>query len=213
MRKSSHKLIVMLWLLTACSTSPNERLPYFQTADFTPVWLADDERPDHRTGAFTLLDQDSAEITQDVYEGKIHVANFFFSTCPGICTRMTDNLKAVQDSFFLDQQLVILSFSVMPWVDSIPRLNKYAAMHHINADQWHLLTGDKEDIYTLARNSYFAEEPGVNNGGDDFIHSEHILLVDPDRHIRGVYNGTLPLEVKRMIEDIRLLKQEFGSNP
>lgn len=202
--------------LTACRPEkemPDEAVPYYNTPDFTPIWPND--APDavrkvtHRITDFSFHNQNNQLITQDSVAGKIHVANFFFSVCPSVCPRMMGLLKTVQDTFRYEPRVSILSFSVMPWVDSVARLRQYAHKRGIVDHKWHLLTGEKKKIYTLARRSYFAEEAiGFTKDSAQFLHTEHLILVDANRRIRGVYNGTVPLDVDKLITDIRLLLNE-----
>ena len=200
-------------LLQACSPGTEAQLPYYNTPDFTPHWIDSDERPgekiSHRIENFSLLDQEGKTITQETIAGKIHVANFFFTSCPGICLRMADNFETIQEEFGADPEVVLLSFSVTPWMDSIARLKEYAEQHAIKPDKWHLLTGSKAAIYDLARTSYFAEEDqGFTKDSTEFLHTENFILVDKDRRIRGIYKGTLALDTEKLIGDIRLLLEE-----
>lgn len=119
---------------------------------------------------------------------------------------MTGLLKAVQDTFRTEPRVALLSFSVTPWLDSVPRLRRYAAAKGILSGKWHLLTGTKSQIYTLARQSYFVEETiGFARDSTEFLHTEHLILVDESRRIRGVYNGTQPLDVDKLVADLRTL--------
>lgn len=189
------------------------QVPYYNTPDFTPIWIQDKDSVDllvpHTIGDFRFQDQEGRSISNQDVKGKIHVANFFFTTCSSICPKMTAQLYEVQKAFKQDTHLVLLSYSVTPWIDSVEVLHRYAERNHIQSDQWHLLTGDKTKLYDLARKGYFAEESlGFEKDSSDFLHTEHLVLVDQEGHIRGVYNGTLPLETSRLIEDIRLLRKE-----
>ena len=142
-------------------------------------------------------------------EGKIHVANFIFTSCGSICPTMTRHLKLVQDEFRSDTTVVLLSYSVTPWIDTVDKLKIFADKNGINSTNWHLLTGNKSEIYTLARQSYFAEEDlGFTKDSTEFLHTEHVLLVDKNKRIRGIYNGTLQLEAEQLIEDIKTLTKE-----
>lgn len=189
-------------------TSVTIELPYYNDASYTPYWI-DSKDPEyeliHTIDAFSFLNQNGDTITNETLENKIYVVNFFFSICPGVCPKMTRNLHLVQDTFMGDDRVSIVSHSVMPWVDSVERLNQYALLNEINDKKWHLLTGSKEEIYKLARTSYFADEGfgKTLTSMEDFLHTEKIILIDRKRRIRGVYNGTLPLEIKRMIADIQ----------
>lgn len=194
-------------------TALNEAVPYYNTPDFTPVWLTVpaeiNRKITHRIANFALHDQSNQVITQGTITNKIHVANFFFTACPSVCPKITNLLKAVQDTFRNESKVILLSYSVTPWLDSVPRLHQYAVQKGIHADKWHLLTGERGRIYGLARRSYFAEEAiGFTKDSTEFLHTEHVLLVDQNRRIRGVYNGTIPLDIDKLISDIQVLLKE-----
>ncbi|GAB2550254.1 SCO family protein [Spirosoma aerophilum] len=185
-------------------------VPYYNTPDFTPIWLSDpgtvDKTITHRIADFSFRDQSNAVVTQQTVSGKIYVASFFFTACPSICPKMTNLLKAVQDTFRHEPGVQMLSFSVTPWIDSIPRLRRYATDKGIDSAKWHLLTGERGKIYDLARRSYFAEEAlGFTKDSTEFLHTEHLILVDQNRRIRGIYNGTQLLEIDKLIADMRTL--------
>ncbi len=206
-------LIASIILLVACNNKPDKALPYYNKPDLTPVWIANKtaalKKIDHHIGEFSFIDQEGTIITQDTVKGKIHVANFIFTTCAGICPRLTTNFKTPQQAFADNKDVLLLSYSVAPWIDSVPRLKKYADKYGVLSDKWHLLTGPASAIYTLARQSYFAEEnTGFSKDSTDFLHTEHFILVDRQSRIRGVYNGTLTLETQRLTEDIHLLLRE-----
>ena len=144
-----------------------------------------------------------------IFENKIHIANFIFTSCGGICPNMTRNMKIVNDSLSNDKNLVFLSFSVTPWIDKPFILKNYKELNNIKNNNWEFLTGPKNEIYKLARQSYFAEEDiGFSKDSSEFLHTEHFLLVDKTKRIRGIYNGTLTLEMQQLIEDIKALEKE-----
>jgi len=208
-------LIGLLWLVLACSgsQSANSTLPYYNEPDFTPIFLADKadvpRRIIHIIRPFSFTDQHGRRITEQSIAGKIHVANFIFTSCGSICPVMTKHMKLVQDTFRHDAGVVLLSYSVTPWIDSVARLKTFALARGIDSPNWHLLTGSQGDIYTLARQSYFAEEDlGFTKDSTQFLHTEHVLLIDKTRRIRGIYNGTLQLEAEQLIKDIRQLMKE-----
>lgn len=210
-------VLLLLSLISIACKGKAERktdhLPYYNSPDFTPQWvnspkLASELIP-HTVGEFSLTDQEGRPFTDRQVKGKIHIASFFFTSCPGICPQITHNLQSVCETFTGDSGIVFLSYSVMPWADSVPKLRQYALRENINNRQWHLLTGHQGDIYTLARQSYFAEDTiGYNRDSSEFLHTEHVLLVDPTLRLRGVYNGTVELEMQRLTDDIRLLIRE-----
>lgn len=188
------------------------RLPYYNTPDFSPQFISESEAQEkinHQIGDFSFIDQHHQAVSQKNVEGKIHVANFFFTSCGLICPKMTNNMKLVQKEFSSDNNVAILSFSVTPWIDDATKLNEYAKLNEINSMNWHLLTGNKTAIYQLARQSYFAEEElGFTKDSTEFLHTEHFLLIDKSKRIRGIYNGTLELDVQQLIADIKTLKKE-----
>lgn len=204
----------IILLLAACThVQAPASLPYYNSPDFTPLFLHTRKeityKAAHTINPFSFTDQHGKQITQKDIEGKIHVANFIFTSCGSICPVMTSHMKLLQEAFHNNPNVVLLSYSVTPWIDSVKRLNQYAGQNGITAPNWHLLTGNKGDIYTLARQSYFAEEDlGFTRDSSAFLHTEHMLLIDRSKRIRGIYNGTLQLEAEQLIKDIRQLLKE-----
>ena len=199
--------------LFGCKKSSSLSLPYYNTPAFDPVFISHQDEVQkqipHKIEDFEFTDQHNNIVNQKTIEGKIHVANFIFTSCVSICPKMTNEMKRVSDAFGGDPEVVILSFSVTPWIDSTARLKEYAEEHGIHSPNWHLLTGSTSAIYELARKSYFAEEDiGFAKDSTEFLHTEHFLLVDRNKRIRGIYNGTLPLETKQLIKDIQQLRKE-----
>jgi protein SCO1 len=195
------------------ATIQKDRMPYFNTPDFTPQFFNKPEEAaimvTHRVAHFSLQNQNGDIITRNDLTGKIHVADFFFTSCGSICPRMTNNMKLVANAYGNDTDIVMMSYSVTPWQDSVSVLKDYAEYHGITYDNWHLLTGPKGEIYTLARQSYFAEqELGYTKDSTEFLHTEHFILVDKTGRIRGIYNGTIQLDVEQLVADIELLRQE-----
>lgn len=209
-------LLLSSLLLVSCSNKKAETftLPYYNEPDFTPIFLTDkselETKINHTINDFSFLDQDSILISQKDIKGKIHIANFIFTTCGSICPKMTTNLKIVNDSLKNHSDIVLLSYSVTPWIDTPSVLKKYKARNEITNPNWHFLTGSKNDIYSLARKSYFAEEDiGFSKDSTEFLHTEHFILVDKTKRIRGIYNGTLALEMQQMLDDIKTLEKEI----
>ncbi len=208
-----YSLVLGLVVMMAGCSSRQQYLPYYNTPDFTPIWPANrsaiDQQVTHRLGDFALVDQDGTKITRQTLAGKIHVADFIFTTCSGICPVMTNRFKKLQDTLAGDPNVILLSYSVTPWIDSVPRLKEFAEKFGANSKYWHLLTGPKAMIYDRARKDYFAEENlGFQKDSTEFLHTEHFILVDKEQRIRGIYNGTLQLELERLITDIKLLETE-----
>jgi protein SCO1 len=212
---TAQKLISWLsvLLLAGCFSKQEEKvLPFYNTPDFTPHWFASTDQEYssvHTIAPFNLRNQQGAIITNKNVEGKIYVANFFFTKCSGICPKMNNNLKKIADAFVTNPDVLILSHSVMPEADSVSSLAAYGETEQIDVKKWWLLTGDKNEIYTLARQSYFAdEELGYSRNSNDFLHTENAVLVDRKGRIRGVYNATLTLEIDKLLEHINLLLEE-----
>lgn len=211
------KYICILFLaLSACQPkeqSQIENLPYYNTAEFTPKWYTKkqlDTLKLHKIADFSFIDQDGIKVSSGNVKGKIYVANFFFTICPSICPTMTKNLLVVQNTFKNDPDILMLSHSVMPTTDTVAQLKKYANRWKIDSQRWHLLSGEKEKIYELARQSYFAEkEIGLQKDKNEFLHTENAFLIDKNGYIRGVYNATLALDVENLVKDIKVLKSEL----
>jgi protein SCO1 len=201
-----------LFLISCASRQKNAVLPFYNTPDFTPYFIKESNATyeiSHTIADFSFTNQNGKIITQKNIEGKIHVANFFFTACGSICPRMMNNLKETADAFKADTAVIFLSYSVTPWLDTVTKLKMYADNIKLNTPNWHLLTGNKAAIYQLARTSYFAEEDfGYSRDSSEFLHTEHILLIDKQKRIRGIYNGTLPLETQQLLKDIEALKTE-----
>ena len=184
-------------------------LPYYDTADFTPKWEMPNNKTFHQIRSFALLNQENKPFTEKDIEGKICVADFFFTSCPGICPKMTKSMADIQMEFMNDDEIMLLSHSVNPEKDSVSILKKYAKEKNINFNRWKLLTGNKDEIYDLGRKYYFVEEDeGIKKGNDIFLHTENFILIDKQRHIRGIYNGLDPNSIDNLIKDIRILKEE-----
>jgi protein SCO1/2 len=188
--------------VSACAARSQrpDRLPFYDAPDFTPHWT---DSSTHHVGAFSLITQTGASITDADLRGRISVASFMFARCPTICPAVISNLKAVQRAVGASD-VWLVSFSVTPEVDSPALLAELGRARGIDPARWRLVTGDRRQIYTLARDSYFADDRRVG-GPDEILHSEKVLLVDRHGRLRGVYNGTLPFDIERLLEDIRLL--------
>lgn len=168
----------------------------------------------HVVGDFSFINQLGKEITQKDLEGKIYVVDFFFTTCGSICPKMTRQLERVQKEFNGDLNFKILSHTVNPRIDSVDVMKAYSERFEVNDEQWWFLTGSKEELYKMARKSYLVvpdeKDPDFKHGDEsDFIHTENFVLIDPDKRIRGMYDGTNPDEVSEMIKDVYDLKREY----
>ena len=160
----------------------------------------------HHIADFSLTNQNGKTITQDDYKDKIYVADFFFTTCQTICPIMTKNMHEVQKKIISDNEVMLLSHTVTPDIDTVAQLKRYAIEKEVNASKWNLVTGDKKQIYELARKSYLAVKDDGDGGPFDMIHTENFMLIDKARQIRGFYDGTDPEEIDRLLEDIKILK-------
>ena len=168
----------------------------------------------HGTGAFSLVNQNGKTVTQDDYKDKIYVADFFFTTCQTICPIMTDHMVIIQEKLRDDQEVLLLSHSVTPRIDTVQQLKRYALEKGVDDQKWNLVTGDKKQIYQLARKSHEFGVPilAVKDAGDggphDMIHTENFILIDKKRRIRGFYDGTDRNDIDKLMEDIEILKRE-----
>ena len=202
----------IILLLFYIALLPQKKLPVFQPA-MVNYELVDSTiqhvKKFHRIADFELINQNGKTVTQENFNGKIYVADFFFTTCPTICISMTDNLLKVQKEIQNNPNILLISHSVTPKIDSVSQLKKYAVEKGVNDKKWHLVTGDKKEIYKLARKSYLAVKDEGDGGPFDMIHTENFILVDPDKRIRGFYDGTDSKEIKRLLLDIKILNSEY----
>ncbi len=159
----------------------------------------------HFISNFSFVNQNGKTITQKDYEGKIYVADFFFTTCGSICPKMTTNLAEVQKAFINNPKVMLLSHSVLPDIDSVPVLKAYAIKNRVNDKKWNLVTGDKKEIYSMARKSYLAVKQGKPSELYDMVHTENFVLIDDKRRVRGFYDGTKKEDVQQLIDDINFL--------
>lgn len=201
-----NKAIVLLLALAACHSGNEHKLllPVIGEKKFNGK-----DTLYHTVQGFTLTDQTGAKVTDQTVKDKIYVANFFFVSCQSICPEMSSNLKDVQAAFLNDPDVLILSHSVNPLHDTVEVLARYGAMYGANPSKWHLLTGDKKAIYDLAKESYLSNAIEDDGTPEGFLHSELFMLVDKHRRLRGMYDGTDKAQVKKLVEDIRTLKNEI----
>ncbi len=162
----------------------------------------------HKIADFNLINQNGKIITQEDYKDKIYVADFFFTTCQTICPIMTTNMAEIQKEIIDDNDVMLLSHSVTPQIDDVAQLKKYAIEKGVDDNKWNLVTGDKKHIYELARKSYLAVKSFGNGDEYDMIHTENFMLIDKKRQIRGFYDGTNQEDIKRLLNDIQILKKE-----
>jgi protein SCO1/2 len=191
---------------------PEKKLPVFQP-DMVNSELVDTTvqfvRKYHKIADFNLQNQNGETITQDTYKDKIYVADFFFTTCLTICPIMTGHMLDIQERLKDDPDVLLLSHTVIPVADSVPQLKKYALEKGVNDAKWNLVTGDKKQIYELARKSYLATKSDGDGGPYDMIHTENLILVDKEKRIRGFYDGTNAEAIDDLLDDIEILKAEY----
>jgi len=197
--------------------APEKRLKVYNPSDVNPE-LVDTTvqfiRKDHHIADFAFTNQNGKTITQEDYKGKIYVADFFFTTCPTICPIMTDNMVWLQEQVKNNPKVMLLSHSVTPETDTPPVLKAYARKKGVIDSKWNLVTGDKKDIYYIARKSYLAVKTTSSKELYDMVHTENFILVDQEGRIRGFYNGTNldkdvegEKNVKQLLEDINWLSE------
>ncbi|RFC54107.1 SCO family protein [Brumimicrobium aurantiacum] len=212
-------IILVIGIFTAYymtkSSMEQKQLPVIQPRDVNSE-MVDPEMVDlgigHRIKDFSFKNQNGKDIQLKDVKGKVFVAEYFFTTCLTICPIMTEEMMRVQDRFRGEEDVKILSFTVNPEVDTVEAMKAYAEKHNAEDGQWHFLTGSKENLYKLARNSFFvlkpAEAKNLGDAGSDFIHTNNFVLVDQELRIRGYYDGTSSEEIDILMEDIELLRKE-----
>jgi protein SCO1/2 len=192
---------------------PEPRLKVYQPNEFTKE-LVDSTlqrvRKFHKISDFKLINQYGDTITQAHFKDKIYITDFFFTTCQTICPIMTEHMEIIQKEFKNNDDVMLLSHSVTPEIDDVERMRKYAEEHYAIKGKWHLVTGDKKEIYRLARKSYFTTKSEGDGGPYDMVHTENFVLIDKEKRIRGVYDGTNPEEIEQAIEDIKILLREYN---
>jgi protein SCO1/2 len=203
---------VIIILLFYDALSPQKQLPIYNPAMVNSA-LVDDSlqhvKKYHYIGDFSLINQNGETVTQNDYADKIYIADFFFTTCPTICPIMTKNMADIQARIKNDPEVLLLSHSVTPEIDSVAQLKKYALEKGVDDSKWNLVTGPKKEIYELARRSYLAVLEDGDGGPYDMIHTENFILVDKKRRIRGFYDGTKPEEIELLMQDLRVLQESY----
>jgi len=187
---------------------PSKKLPIYNPADVNPELVDSTVQyiaREHKIADFSFINQNGKVITQKDYEGKIYVADFFFTTCQSICPIMTTNMVDIQRAILNNPKVMLLSHTVTPEIDSVPILKKYALEKGVDDYKWNLVTGDKKEIYSMARKSYLAVKLGKPNELYDMVHTENFVLVDAQKRVRGFYDGTKKEEINRLIDDINWL--------
>jgi len=210
--KNNGILILVISTLLSCNQSSKRILPIYNPADFNPE-LVDkslhNKTEYHTVSDFQLINQNGDTITQESYKDKIYVVDFFFTRCRSICPIMTNNIGILQKEFINNDDIMFLSLSVTPEIDSVSVLREYAKNKDVIDAKWNITTGDKKHIYNLARKSYFAVIEQGDGGLQDFIHTPNFILVDKEKQIRGIYDGTSDVDIKRIIGDIKILRNSY----
>jgi len=202
-------LITGIILFVSCKQPTQKQLPIYNPSNFNPELVdpsLQNKTEYHKVSDFKLINQNGDTITQDDYNNKIYIADFFFTSCRTICPVMTNNIGILQQEFLNDIDVMFLSLSVTPDIDNVSVLRNYATNKGVIDSKWNVTTGNKKHIYELARKSYFAVVEQGDGGLQDFIHTPNFILVDKEKQIRGIYNGTDDMEIQRIIEDINILK-------
>jgi len=205
-------LSVVIVYLFYNALKPPKKLPVYQPSMVNPE-LVDSaiqfKRKYHTIADFELTNQNGKTITQVDYKDKIYIADFFFTTCLTICPIMTKNMADIQERIAADDDVLLLSHSVTPKIDSVARLKKYAREKGVNDLKWNLVTGDKKQIYDLARKSYMVVKTTGDGGPFDMIHTENFVLIDKKRQVRGYYDGTNSEDINKLFEDLAVLKASY----
>jgi protein SCO1/2 len=193
---------------------PEEKLPIYQP-NMVSFQLVDSTvqhvKRFHKIKDFSLVNQNGEKVTNENYRDKIYIADFFFTTCQGICPIMKENMIILQDEYKDDDQVYLLSHTVTPEIDTKEVLKKYSLEKGVIDSKWNLVTGDKKQIYNLARKSYLVAEDVEESELFEMIHTENFVLVDPERRIRGFYDGTDQESMNALIYDIKVLKKEISN--
>ncbi len=190
----------------------DRRLKIYKPSDVNPKLVDESVRVnelEHSVAEFELYSQEGDTVSLNDLDGVIYVADFFFTTCGNICPKMTTQMKGLHDYYLYDDDVMFVSHTVHPEIDSVQVLKAYAEKYDVNSDKWIMLTGAKEEIYSLARKSYFAVLTEGDGGERDFIHTENFVLMDKHQRIRGYYDGTLAEDMERLKNDIEILRLEY----
>jgi protein SCO1/2 len=214
-----YRVFIGIFIIFSCVTlylfysalKPTKSLPIYNPSDVNPELVDSTVQyisKYHTIADFSFTNQNGKTITQKDYEGKIYVADFFFTTCTSICPKMTSNLVEVQKAIRTMPDVMLLSHTVFPEVDNVAALKAYAVEKGVDDKKWNLVTGDKKEIYAMARKSYLAVKMGKPDELYDMVHTENFVLVDAKKRVRGFYDGTKKEDIARLIEDITFLTKE-----
>ena len=201
---------ILLYVSFSNLNAKTEILPVYNPININPELVdksLQNKNENHTVSDFSLINQNGETITQKDYKNKIYVADFFFTRCGTICPIMTNNMAILQKEFLNSDDVMLLSLSVTPEIDSVSVLRNYATNKGVIDTKWNVTTGNKKHIYNLARKSYFAVVEQGDGGLQDFIHTPNFILIDKNKQIRGIYDGTNDMEIQRIIEDINILRR------
>ncbi|MEA5402180.1 SCO family protein [Arcicella sp. DC2W] len=207
-------LIFLLNIVLGCSKSPKE-LPYLGNKETAEKMIDGKMVVDtiyHKIPDFEFINQDSVKITQEFVAGKIYIADFFFTTCPTICPKMKTQMLRIYEKYKDNPNVILLSHSIDPRHDTPAVLKEFKSNLGIKGNSWQMVTGDKAKIFEIGQKSYMvsaADDPTQPGG---VVHSGAFILVDKNRHIRGIYDGTVPAKVDNLMEDMEILLNESSSN-
>ncbi|PJZ81835.1 SCO family protein [Leptospira meyeri] len=197
--------------LTFFATPKKDTLPYFRGRDLEAFWTDKNQKPSNvrKVDPFSFKNQLNQNFSESDLKGKITVVSFFFAKCHGLCPNIIRNLKFVQSEIAKSKNIQIVSYSVTPDLDTPPELKKFAEEKGIYSNYWNLITGDREEIFKIARNTFQADTNTTNKDVTrDFVHSEQVFLIDKDLCFRGIYNGNRSESIKTMLADIKILTDE-----
>ena len=175
-----------------------------------PGYMKPKWKPISTVQAFSFTNQEGKTTTDRDALGKVNVVNFFFTTCKGVCPRMNNNLKPVYEKFKSHPDFLVLSYTCDPSTDSVPLLKRYADSIGADPNKWIFLTGNKDDLYAMARHSYTIDDPKTMAVVEetDFLHSQFIALVNRKAEVVGIYDGIKPSEMKSLEKDIQKLLKD-----
>lgn len=210
MRIASIIFLFVLFLTASCSFQNKESLPVLGRHDFVEQNDGTIDTIFHQIKDFSFVDQDSVMITNDTFANQLYVADFFFTSCPSICPIMKVQLLRVYEKYQENDRVAILSHTIDPEYDIVPVLKDYATRLEVETDKWHFVTGEKETIYDMAQTSYYVATRENAQAPGGYEHSGAFILVDPNRHIRGVYDGTDPEAIDKLLLDIDTLLGEIN---
>lgn len=211
---STYKLffLYILLILTGCNLTTKESLPILGRHEYIELGDGGIDTVFHSIKSFSFMDQDSSIITNASFAGQLYVADFFFTSCPSICPIMKVQLLRVYEKYQDNDKVAILSHTIDPDYDKVPILHDYAQRLEVESDKWHFVTGDKDQIYDMAQTSYYVATRENDQAPGGYEHSGAFILIDPNKHIRGVYDGTDAKSIDKLLRDIDILLEELNEN-